>query len=84
MRIVIWGADQPVEVHRINLADIGAGPAGVSAYESAVAAGFVGSEEQWLASLKGEPGRNVTITQVDTLEAFNAARPGPTELVVLV
>ena len=30
---------------------------GLSAYEIAVKHGFVGSEEEWLKSLKGEPGK---------------------------
>ena len=34
----------------------GAGEPGKSAYEIAVEHGFVGSEEEWLASLKGEKG----------------------------
>lgn len=34
----------------------GAGEPGKSAYEIAVEHGFVGSEEDWLASLKGEKG----------------------------
>lgn len=34
----------------------GAGEGGASAYEVAVAAGFVGTEAQWLASLVGPPG----------------------------
>lgn len=32
------------------------GPAGESAYQTAVDAGFVGTEEEWLASLAGTPG----------------------------
>lgn len=36
--------------------DPGAGAAGPSAYDVAVANGFEGTEEQWLASLKGDPG----------------------------
>lgn len=32
------------------------GPAGASAYQIAVDNGFVGTEEEWLASLKGAPG----------------------------
>jgi hypothetical protein len=32
------------------------GPAGASAYEIAVANGFVGTEAEWVASLEGEPG----------------------------
>lgn len=34
----------------------GAGEPGKSAYEIAVEHGFVGSEEEWLVSLKGEKG----------------------------
>lgn len=34
----------------------GAGEPGKSAYEIALEHGFVGSEEEWLASLKGEKG----------------------------
>lgn len=33
-----------------------AGPAGLSAYQIAVKDGFVGTEEEWLSSLKGDPG----------------------------
>lgn len=36
------------------------GPAGPSAYAVAVAAGFVGTEAQWLASLEGESGTAAT------------------------
>lgn len=32
------------------------GADGLSAYEVAVANGFIGNESQWLESLKGEPG----------------------------
>jgi hypothetical protein len=39
---------------QIELSQIGA--RGLSAYEVAVIAGFVGTEAQWLASLKGEKG----------------------------
>ena len=41
-------AREVVDVHR--------GPQGLSAYEVAVQEGFVGTEEEWLASLKGEDG----------------------------
>lgn len=37
-------------------ADGAAGPAGISAYQSALAAGFVGTEAAWVASLKGAKG----------------------------
>lgn len=36
------------------------GEPGDSAYEVAVANGFIGSEEEWLESLKGEPGAPLT------------------------
>lgn len=41
---------------------------GKSAYEIAVANGFIGTEEEWLASLKGDPGR---ITE-DEMQALTA------------
>lgn len=42
------------------------GPRGISAYDSAVRAGFVGTEAEWLASLKGVDG-------ADGVGAFEAA-----------
>lgn len=45
------------ELYGLPLGQDGAtGPAGASAYEVAVAAGFVGTEAQWLASLEGPQG----------------------------
>ena len=38
----------------------GSGTAGKSAYEIAVDNGFVGTETEWLESLKGEAGRSIT------------------------
>ena len=38
----------------------GGGTAGKSAYEIAVENGFVGTETEWLASLKGDTGRSIT------------------------
>lgn len=38
-----------------------AGPAGDSAYQIAVANGFVGNEAAWLASLQGDPGIGVAV-----------------------
>lgn len=38
------------------------GPAGKSAYEVAVDNGFVGTEEEWLASLVGPPGADGTVS----------------------
>ena len=57
-------ADLPYFQNAVQIADIIAdlnaegvpGPAGDSAYEVAVDNGFVGTESQWLASLKGDKG----------------------------
>jgi hypothetical protein len=46
--IIAW-----VLQEQINELNIGTGK---SAYEVAVDNGFVGTEQEWLASLKGEPG----------------------------
>ena len=40
-----------------SLANIDRGPRGYSAYEIAVQEGFVGTEEEWLASLVGPEGK---------------------------
>lgn len=97
------------------------GEPGASAYDVAVAAGFVGDETAWLASLqggagedgrsayqiardngfsgteakfldalrgdigpRGNDGQSLTITRVTTQAAFDAAAPGPLELVVRI
>lgn len=39
-----------------EVVDVGRGPRGFSAYELAVQDGFDGTEDEWLASLEGEPG----------------------------
>lgn len=54
------------------------GKDGKSAYEIAVSKGFEGTEEEWLASLKGYPGEdgatpNISIGTVDTLESGSDA-----------
>lgn len=42
------------------------GPQGDSAYQVAVEEGFEGTEEEWLASLKGDPGDDYhEITEID-------------------
>ncbi len=43
---------------------------GLSAYDLAVANGFVGTQEDWLASLKGEPGEDGMATSTAELEAL--------------
>jgi len=43
------------------------GDNGLSAYEIAVANGFVGTEAQWLASLQGTPGTTLTANQLQIL-----------------
>lgn len=64
------------------------GTDGLSAYQIAVQNGFVGNEAQWLASLvgadgeDGTDGQSVTITTVNTQAAYDAATPGPLEIVV--
>lgn len=44
------------KTHRLRLTGIIEGPQGDSAYQVAVQNGFQGTEEEWLASLKGEKG----------------------------
>lgn len=48
------------------------GPTGASAYEIAVENGFTGTETEWLASLKGDPG-----PQGETGPAGPQGEPGP-------
>ena len=48
------------------------GDTGASAYEAAVAAGFDGTQEEWLASLQGEPGK-----QGDQGDQGEPGEPGP-------
>lgn len=52
----------------------GSGPAGLSAYQTAVLNGYVGTEGEWLASLKGDKGDDaVTDAELSTTSA-NAVR----------
>ena len=44
---------------------------GLSAYEIAVQNGFEGSEEEWLASLKGEPGKSADTITVNRKRAVD-------------
>lgn len=44
---------------------------GYSAYEIAVQNGFEGTEQEWLASLKGEPGDDAATLTVNNKEAVN-------------
>lgn len=48
---------------------------GYSAYEIAVRNGFIGTEQEWLESLKGEPGQTPEIT---------AERTGSKQTTILV
>ena len=59
-RVVVLGAPDGVGTGGA------AGEPGPSAYEVAVANGFVGTEEEWLASLQGPPGSAGTATKVIT------------------
>lgn len=58
---------------KLNNGDLGGGgTAGKSAYEIAVDNGFTGTEEEWLASLKGEKGNDGrSITGITTDENNN-------------
>ena len=49
------------------------GPEGKSAYQVAVKNGFEGSEEEWLASLKGDPGNDYMLTPEDKAEIAEMA-----------
>jgi hypothetical protein len=53
-----------------HMVDIHTGPEGKSAYEVAVEEGYTGTEEEWLASLKGDTGEtpDITIGTVTTVE----------------
>ena len=53
-----------------HMVDIHTGPAGKSAYEVAVDEGYTGTEEEWLASLKGPVGEtpDISIGTVTTVE----------------
>ena len=53
-----------------HMVDIHTGPEGKSAYEVAVAEGYTGTEEEWLASLKGPVGEtpDISIGTVTTVE----------------
>ena len=53
-----------------HMVDIHTGPEGKSAYEVAVEEGYTGTEEEWLASLKGPVGEtpDITIGTVTTAE----------------
>ena len=53
-----------------HMVDIHTGPQGKSAYEVAVDEGYTGTEEEWLASLKGDTGEtpDITIGTVTTAE----------------
>jgi len=44
---------------------------GKSAYQIAVQNGFAGTEQQWLASLKGSPGETESMTNQDIQNIFN-------------
>lgn len=51
---------------------------GASAYELAVQQGFVGSLDDWLASLKGDPGTDFTIkAYYESISALESAVPTP-------
>lgn len=68
---------------RIVISTLSTGIPGKSAYEIAVANGFVGTEVEWLLSLKGDPGtsgggtyteiiQTITSDGINTLSLINA------------
>ena len=69
----IWFDDNVSLQDKYNSGDLGGGgTAGKSAYETAVDNGFTGTEEEWLASLKGEKGDDGrSITSITTDENNN-------------
>lgn len=71
------------EVYTLAEAGGGAGTPGLSAYQVAVAGGFVGDSTAWLASLVGPAGPAPTITAFTDEALFNAATPGADTLAVL-
>lgn len=65
-----------------HMVDIHTGPEGKSAYEVAVAEGYTGTEEEWLASLIGQAGESAYQLAVDqgyegTLADWLASLKGP-------
>lgn len=48
----------------LNVTEVLHGKDGKSAYQIALKNGFVGTEEQWLESLKGEPGATYDDTEI--------------------
>ena len=71
-----------------HMVDIHTGPAGKSAYEVAVEEGYTGTEEEWLASLKGPVGETPdisigTVTTVEPGEPAAASMSGTPEAPVL-
>lgn len=64
------------EVECVELqGDLTVGIAGKSAYEIAVDHGFEGSEEEWLASLKGEKGDSLTYNDLTDEQIKELQRP---------
>ena len=47
---------------------------GKSAYQIAVKNGFIGTEEEWLASLKGDPGSLENLTKADVENVLTGQR----------
>lgn len=71
-----------------HMVDIHTGPEGKSAYEVAVAEGYTGTEEEWLASLKGPVGETPdisigTVTTVEPGQPAGASMGGTPEAPVL-
>jgi hypothetical protein len=67
IEITINVTSAPIEIGDLGI--VLPGPSGLSAYQIAVANGFVGTEAEWLASLEGKDGGDYTLAAAtaDTL-----------------
>lgn len=72
------GSTPGLEIDTVNLSggNLAVGVQGKSAYEIAVANGFEGTEEEWLASLKGEPGPALTYDDLTDEQKEELSRGG--------
>lgn len=70
--VTIIGDDASVEApEAVSVTQTIEGEAGASAYRVAILNGFSGSQTQWLASLKGQPGDSVVSDPGDFTLIFN-------------
>ena len=70
IEVTVSKAERDIEVNFTT----GSGPAGLSAYQTAVANGYVGTEGEWLASLKGDKGDDAVTDAELSRTSANAVR----------